>query len=200
MIKNRQQNFLLNQQISFCSMVPKKDGSLRPVINLKALNQFIQPHHFKMEGVNAMKDQIRQNDWLAKVDLKDAYFAIPILPSHRKYLRFSIQQEIFQFNCLPFSLSSALWVFTKTLKPMTALLRIGSVPGGLHGRYTVTDRVQRITIEPGSRPGICAPMSGLYCQQQEIRTLLGSHKSCCLSTPELRTPLYKGHFSWWCPQ
>ena len=30
---------------------------------------------------------------------------------------------MYQFNCLPFSLSSAPWVFTKTLKPVIALLR-----------------------------------------------------------------------------
>ena len=31
-------------------LVPKKDGGMRPVINLKRLNEFITPHHFKMEG------------------------------------------------------------------------------------------------------------------------------------------------------
>ena len=32
-------------------------------------------------------------------------------------------QTQYQFNCLPFGLSSAPWVFTKTLKPVIALLR-----------------------------------------------------------------------------
>ncbi len=31
-------------------LVPKKDGRQRPVINLKALNQYVQTYHFKMEG------------------------------------------------------------------------------------------------------------------------------------------------------
>ena len=31
-------------------LVPKKGGGLRPVINLKHLNEFILAPHFKMEG------------------------------------------------------------------------------------------------------------------------------------------------------
>ncbi len=71
-------------------LVPKKDGRQRPVINLKALNQYVQTYHFKMEGLQTLKDLLKPGDWLAKVDLKDAYFAIPINPSHRKYLRFVV--------------------------------------------------------------------------------------------------------------
>ena len=42
--------------------------------------------------------------------------------SHKKYLLFVLQGKTYEFNCLPFSLSSAPWVFTNTLKPVAALL------------------------------------------------------------------------------
>ena len=63
---------------SYLFLVPKKDGGMRPVINLKRLNEYVVPHHFKMEGIHTLKDLLRRNDWMTKVDLKDAYFTIPI--------------------------------------------------------------------------------------------------------------------------
>ena len=55
-----------------------------------------------------------------KIDLKDAYFSIPISPLHRKYLCFTVGNKTYQFTCLPFGLASAPWVFTK---PVAALGR-----------------------------------------------------------------------------
>ena len=69
-------------------LVPKRDGNSRPVINLKDLNVFLQYDHFKMEGIHLLRDILQPNDWLGKIDLKDAYFVIPIWRDHRKYLRF----------------------------------------------------------------------------------------------------------------
>ncbi len=40
-------------------LVPKKDGKQRPVINLKVLNQYVQTYHFKMEGLQTLKDLIK---------------------------------------------------------------------------------------------------------------------------------------------
>ena len=103
--------------------VPKGDGSWRPIIDLRELNQFITPHHFKMEGIRAMKGLIRKNDWMAKLDLKDAYLSVPIYPPHRNYLSFQWQKKIWEFKSLPFGLRSAPHAFTKLLKPVVALLR-----------------------------------------------------------------------------
>ena len=64
--------------LSTLFLVPKKDGGQRPVVNLKNLNSFVEVPHFKMEGIHILKSLVARGDWLVKIDLKDAYFSIPI--------------------------------------------------------------------------------------------------------------------------
>lgn len=104
-------------------IVPKKDGGMRPIVNLKQLNSFVETVHFKMESIQMVKDILKQGDWMTKVDLKDAYFMIPVSMNQRRLLRFQWQGTTYQFNCLPFGLSSAPWVFTKTTRPIVTILR-----------------------------------------------------------------------------
>jgi len=104
-------------------MVPKKDGGQRPVINLKALNTYVKTEHFKMEGLHTVKALLQKEDWMTKIDLKDAFFMIPMAPQFRHLLLFKLNAESFQFKCLPFGLCTAPRVFTKTLKPAIELLR-----------------------------------------------------------------------------
>ena len=49
------------------------------------------------------------------------------MPVHCQYLRFNWLGQSYQFEALPFGLSSALWVFTKTLAPLVAWLRLSGV-------------------------------------------------------------------------
>ena len=109
--------------VSQIFLVPKKDGGHRPVVNLKALNKFIVEEHFKMEGFHMVKDLVKPGDWLAKLDLKDAYFLVPVDPNHQKFLQFQWQGNLYQFHCLPFGLSCTPRTFTKLMKPVVAFLR-----------------------------------------------------------------------------
>jgi len=60
---------------------------------------------------------------MAKIDLKDAYFLVPIHPAHQKFLQFQWMGITYQFCCLPFGLSYAPRTFTKLMKPVVAFLR-----------------------------------------------------------------------------
>lgn len=113
--------------ISNIFLVPKKTGDFRPVINLKPLNSFVQEIHFKMESINLACSFIKPGDFMASLDLKDAYFSIPIFQPHRKYLRFLWKGQRYEFTCLPFGYSLAPRVFTKVLKPVIATLRFRGI-------------------------------------------------------------------------
>jgi len=104
-------------------VVAKKGGGWRPIINLKRLNEYVAIPHFKMESIASVKDILSPNDYMIKMDLKDAYLSIPIHQDHRKYLRCQWKGEKYQFTSLPFGLASAPMVFTKLLRPVLHTLR-----------------------------------------------------------------------------
>ena len=93
---------------------------MRPVINLKPLNEFLQNIHFKMENIQMALNLITQGDYMISIDLKNAYFSIPIFAPHRKYLRFIRKSQRCEFTCLPFGYSLAPRVFTKVPTPQTS--------------------------------------------------------------------------------
>lgn len=112
-----------DQFVGHIFLWPKKDRSQRPVFNLRPLNRYNQYHHFKMEGLPLLKSLIQRNDWMVKVDLKDAYFCVTIHQEQQKFLRFQWEGTLYQFCCLPFGLASTKRDFTTLLKPVTGFLR-----------------------------------------------------------------------------
>lgn len=99
-------------------LVPKKTGDLRPVLNLKPLNQFIPERYFKMETITTVCSFINKNDFMTSIDLSDAFLHVLIHPSSRKYLQFEWKGQRYQFRVLPFGMSLSPLVFTKILRPV----------------------------------------------------------------------------------
>lgn len=61
-----------------------------------------------------------ENTWFLALDMKDACFLVHIYQSHRRFHRFMIRQEHYQFRVLPFGLATAPRVFTKVLSVVVA--------------------------------------------------------------------------------
>ena len=104
-------------------MRPKPDGSLRPIIDLSPLNKLIANETFKMETPASIRQALQVGEYTLQLDLKDAYFHVPIRKAYRKYMRFTANGIIYQYRALPFGLSIAPRIFTKILAPVLALLR-----------------------------------------------------------------------------
>lgn len=111
------------QFLSSYFLVPKSNGETRFVLNLKPLNKFIDKSHFKMEDVRTVTRIISQGAYMATLDLRDAYFLIPIDKEYKRFLRFIWEKRVFEFQCVPFGLCSAPWLFTKIMRPIADHLR-----------------------------------------------------------------------------
>ena len=68
-----------------------------------------------MEGIVLLKSLVQQRDWMVSIDLKDAYLSVMVAEEHRKHLRFQWEDQLYEFLCLPFSLSSVPRTFTKSM-------------------------------------------------------------------------------------
>ena len=101
-------------------LVEKVSGGWRPVIDLSHLNELVQLTPFKMETVASVLLSVREGDFLASLDLKDAYFQIPIHRSSRKLLRFTLEGTVHQLQALCFGLSTAPQVFTRVFAVVSA--------------------------------------------------------------------------------
>ncbi|CAC5402810.1 unnamed protein product [Mytilus coruscus] len=76
-------------------LVPKKNGKMRPVTNLKPLNAHLKKVHFKMDTMSKVINLVKPKDWAISIDLSDAYFHVPIFQKHRPYMRFCIANQCY---------------------------------------------------------------------------------------------------------
>lgn len=96
-------------------LIPKKDCSLRPILDLRELNHYILSEHFHMVTLQQVLPLLQKADFMSTLDLKDASFHVPIHLAHRKYFRYVIAGEHYQFKVLPFGVTTAPRVFTNCL-------------------------------------------------------------------------------------
>ena len=60
--------------ISTIFLRPKPDGAFRMIPNLRAFNEFVQYHHFKMDTLEIAAKMMKPGCSMASIDLKDAYY------------------------------------------------------------------------------------------------------------------------------
>ena len=108
-------------------LVTKKVGGFRPVLDLRGLNRFLKVLPFHMLTTADTLRVVTQGEGFATVDLRDAYFHLPIASHHRRFLRFAFQGQHYQFRVLPFGLSLSPRVFTRVVAAALAPLQAQGV-------------------------------------------------------------------------
>ena len=105
-------------------LVKKASGAWRPVLDVSKLNEFVSKTKFSMETTQSVLDSIQKGDWMVSMDMKDAYFHIPIHEDSRPFLRFTFNNKVYQFRALCFGLSTAPQVFTRVLAPVSRIIHL----------------------------------------------------------------------------
>lgn len=82
-------------------LVLNRDGGLRPILDMRALNKRLRVRKFKMLTNQRLLRSVRPGNWFITIDLKEAYF-------QRKFLRFH-SKMIDTFLVLPFGLFLSLF-------------------------------------------------------------------------------------------
>lgn len=102
------------------SLFQRRKGGLRPILDIRRLYKYIYCLRFRMVTLVSI---IQAQDRLISLNFQDTYFHIAIQPVFRKYLRFMVRPNHYQYKIWPFILSTALRVFMKCLMVVAVHLR-----------------------------------------------------------------------------
>ena len=108
-------------------VIPKPGGKKRPVWDGTHINSYLVKEHFKMESLLTVRELLKRGDFMCTIDIKDAYFHIPIHQEFRNYLQFRWKGKLYRFRCLPFGISIAPRVFTKLMRTVVERLRLMNI-------------------------------------------------------------------------
>ena len=114
-------------EIPYCvspiQCVPKKNGKLRLVVDLRNVNDFIQRCSFQNEGISTVSELIEGSDTLFSVDLKNGYHHVPIHIQDQRFLGIKWRNRYYVWQVLPFGLRCSSYFFCKTIRPAIQFLR-----------------------------------------------------------------------------
>ena len=101
----------------------RKDGRFRMILNLRNLNSHAEYNKFKMDTLQSILNLVTPGSYMATIDLKHAYYSVPVAQEHCKYPLFVWRSKLYQYTCFPNGLSFAPCLLTKLMKPCYARLR-----------------------------------------------------------------------------
>ncbi|MEW8544182.1 MAG: reverse transcriptase domain-containing protein [Candidatus Thiodiazotropha sp.] len=109
--------------VSPISCVPKKNGKLRLVTDLRHLNSYTSPPKVKYEDINTVIKVVKPKDFMITTDLQNGFFHTPVHTEHQTLLGFKFKSVYYTWSVLPFGHNCSPFYFTKTLRPVVTYLR-----------------------------------------------------------------------------
>jgi len=92
---------------------PKEETSKwKVILDISLLNKSIVCLKFKMTMVQQVRQVLPRGCWTTSVDLKDAYWHVPVHMSFQNFPGFTIGGQRYRFHVLPFGLNVAPLIFS----------------------------------------------------------------------------------------
>lgn len=132
-IIERVTNEMNKNWISPVLVVPKHDGKLRAVVDLRAPNRAIIREEYFGETVDSILIGLEGSKLFSTIDLTNAYYHVPLSKESRELTNFIFQNEIYRYKRLPFGLNIAPDSFQRCFR--------GTVLKGLKGVKSFQDDV-----------------------------------------------------------
>ncbi|XP_010863572.2 uncharacterized protein LOC105006635 [Esox lucius] len=104
-------------------LVPKRTGGVRPILDLRNLNAHVAKRPFRMLTTGLLLEAFLPGDFCSSIDLKDAYFHVPIVRRHRKFFRFAFLGKAYEYTRIPFGYALVPRTFSKCLEAALEPLR-----------------------------------------------------------------------------
>ena len=137
-----------------------------------------------METPESIRTSLIPGGWVSSIDLSDAYLHIPIHPNSRKYLRFYLRSQVFQFTSLYFGLATVPQVFTMIVKEV----KLMALSRGLRlHQYLVNWRIRSQSQEEAQ------------VNTQAVVDLIQSFGWIINQKKKIRTETYSAVFRLWAP-
>ncbi|GFW07953.1 hypothetical protein TNCV_3920851 [Trichonephila clavipes] len=94
-------------------MVKKKNGSSRMCIDYRKLNQKLVKDKFPLPIIEDVLDTLQEAKVYSTLDLRNGFFHVDVDEDCRKYTSFIVPDGQFEFNKVPFGLSTSPGVFQR---------------------------------------------------------------------------------------
>jgi hypothetical protein len=89
-------------------LIPKKDGTFRFCVDFRKLNAVTERDAYPLPYISAILDKLRNATFMSSLDIKSAFWQVPVAEKSRDYLSFTVPgRGLFRFLRMPFGLHNA---------------------------------------------------------------------------------------------
>lgn len=97
-------------------LVPKKDGTTRFCVDYRKLNAVTKKDAYPLPYISSILDRLREARYLSSLDIKSAYWQVPISKASREKTAFTVPGlGLYHFKRMPFGLTNAPATFQRLI-------------------------------------------------------------------------------------